>query len=61
MATLTHRLSHRFARMPLRWRFAPARGFERVLSFLDLIMDVSAETRELARTAHKRFPYFAEW
>ena len=53
-------LSYRTAQWPPRWRSWPARGFERMLSYLTLIADAFAESRDMARKAHKRYP-FAEW
>ena len=53
MNTLRLRASH----LP-EASFVPS--FGRVFSFLTAAFDVFAEAQEMARTANKRYPFFAE-
>ena len=39
---------------------APLAGFARLISYLDIAIEVFAEVKQQAAEAHKRFP-FAEW
>ena len=50
-------LSIRAPHVRLNW---PHIGFARVLWFLVTFIDVFAEAQEMARAAHKRYP-FADW
>jgi hypothetical protein len=52
-------LSNRVAGVPLARR-RPASGLARAFALLTMIMEVFAESQEMARAAHKRHP-FAEW
>jgi hypothetical protein len=53
-------LSQDIAQAPLQSQQRIHDGFARVLARLIMIVEVFAESQELARAAHKRYP-FAEW
>jgi hypothetical protein len=47
--------------LPIRAPIVPSlAGLARVISYLDIAIDVFAESQRQAAAAHKRFP-FAEW
>jgi hypothetical protein len=53
-------LSNSVARTQLRSRRWPGPAFARTRALLVLIFEAFAEGQELARAAHRRYP-FAEW
>jgi hypothetical protein len=59
LETIMTMLSNRVARVPLarRWLIPE---LARVLALLIMLMDSFAEAQDMARAAHKRYP-FAEW
>jgi hypothetical protein len=57
MTALTHRAAHRLAVTPTRWRFAPARTVWRAWAYVGLLMEVFAESQDMAREAHRRWPF----